>query len=164
MSQIMEIVDKEREIQSKNKQTEREKFLNFKINIIDTGMGMTPEGLSKLFVNFGKLAENAEMNRGGTGLGLSICKNIIEKMGGSVMVTSEVGQGTTFSINLKTKCISRPTHLLEKGRRLSQQDFVSVIGEDRILENLDDFGRVNEPYQFIGHVRGELKLKIEQNL
>ena len=89
----------------------REKFLNFKMNIIDTGVGMTPEGVSKLFVNFGKLAENAEMNRGGTGLGLSICKSIIEKMGGSVEVSSVVGKGTTFSINLKTKCISRPTRL-----------------------------------------------------
>jgi len=57
---------------------------------------MTAEGVSRLFVNFGKLAENANMNRGGTGLGLSICKNIIEKMGGAVDVKSTVGQGTTF--------------------------------------------------------------------
>jgi len=47
---------------------------------------MSEEGIKGLFVNFGKLQENASMNRSGTGLGLSICKNIIEKMGGNVNV------------------------------------------------------------------------------
>ena len=95
------------------KSDKNEKYLKFKLNIIDTGAGMSKDGVDKLFVNFGKLQENAEMNRGGTGLGLSICKNIIEKMGGSVEVKSVVGQGTTFSITLKNRCIKQPTILIE---------------------------------------------------
>ena len=51
-----------------------EKFLVIEITIIDTGLGISEEGLKHLFMNFGKLAENAEHNKGGTGLGLSICK------------------------------------------------------------------------------------------
>jgi signal transduction histidine kinase len=54
-------------------------------------MGISKEGLSKLFVNFASLAEHKDQNQRGTGLGLSICKQIIEKMGGDVEVESEVG-------------------------------------------------------------------------
>ena len=50
------------------------KFIKFEINIIDTGTGISKEGLSKLFLNFNKLDENADKNKSGTGLGLSICK------------------------------------------------------------------------------------------
>ena len=56
-------------------------------------------------MNFGKLSENQEQNKGGTGLGLSICKQIIEQMGGNVTVSSKLGQGAEFKIKLKTKCI-----------------------------------------------------------
>jgi signal transduction histidine kinase len=49
-------------------------------------MGIHPEGLKKLFIDFGKLDENSNLNKQGTGLGLSICKKIVEQMGGSVAV------------------------------------------------------------------------------
>ena len=65
---------------------------------------MSQDGLSKLFVDFNKLDENSQRNKQGTGLGLSICKKIIEQMGGSVAVESEVGIGSHFIINVKTKC------------------------------------------------------------
>jgi signal transduction histidine kinase len=76
------------------------KFINFEINIIDTGTGITPEGQEKLFINFGKLSEHAAQNKSGTGLGLSICKQIIEQMGGEVNCESELGKGTQFKIKL----------------------------------------------------------------
>ena len=44
-------------------------------------------------MNFGKLKENQEQNKGGTGLGLSICKLIVEQMGGKVAVSSVIGHG-----------------------------------------------------------------------
>ena len=81
-----------------------EKFLNIKISVIDTGLGISEEGLKKLFIDFGKLDENSTRNRKGTGLGLSICKQIVEQMGGSVDVKSQLGKGTEFIVNIKAKC------------------------------------------------------------
>ena len=65
-----------------------EKFINLEINIIDTGLGISELGLKQLFMDFGKLSESKNQNKGGTGLGLSICKQIVEKMGGNVTVRS----------------------------------------------------------------------------
>lgn len=73
------------------------------MDIIDTGVGIEEENLSKLFIDFSKLDEHENINQIGTGLGLSICKKIIEQMGGSVKVKSKVNVGTTFSIDLTTK-------------------------------------------------------------
>jgi nitrogen-specific signal transduction histidine kinase len=55
-------------------------------------------------MNFSRLEEHEDMNHKGTGLGLSICKSLVEQMGGSVTVESELGHGTTFIVCLKTKC------------------------------------------------------------
>ena len=88
------------------------KFISFDICIIDTGTGISKEGLSKLFLNFNKLEENADKNKGGTGLGLSICKQIIEQMGGSVNCTSEINNGTEFCISLSCPCY-QSVHLSE---------------------------------------------------
>ena len=49
-------------------------------------------------MDFGKLSENEDQNKGGTGLGLSICKQIVEKMGGNVTVSSKLGHGAEFKI------------------------------------------------------------------
>ena len=48
------------------------------MSIEDSGIGIAPENIDKLFVNFGKLDEHEQMNSVGTGLGLSICKMLIE--------------------------------------------------------------------------------------
>jgi signal transduction histidine kinase len=54
------------------------KFVKLKIEIIDSGVGIKKENLSKLFMDFSKLDEHSKINAQGTGLGLSICKRIIE--------------------------------------------------------------------------------------
>jgi signal transduction histidine kinase len=80
----------------------QEWFLNLQLSIIDTGNGISKEGCEMLFMDFGKLDENANQNRQGTGLGLSICKRIAEQMSGSVSVQSELGLGTCFNVNIST--------------------------------------------------------------
>ena len=77
------------------------------IKIIDNGQGISEEGLEKLFINFEALHEHQKSNQRGTGLGLSICKQIIEKMGGTIQVTSKLGEGTQFKIDLIFLCIVR---------------------------------------------------------
>ena len=54
-------------------------------------------------MDFGKLDEHSKINAQGTGLGLSICKRMIEKMGGTVSVDSELNIGTTFTVSLVLK-------------------------------------------------------------
>ena len=69
-------------------------YTNFVISVCDTGVGISPEHIPKLFLDFGKLDDPEHRNTVGTGLGLSICKKIIELIGGSVSVTSEVNKGS----------------------------------------------------------------------
>ena len=97
-------------------------FVSFEIFIKDSGLGIRKEDINKLFLNFGKLADKEGMNKSGTGLGLSICKNIIEKMGGSVRVESEgIGFGTTFIISITSKCKISSDSLKEIKKRLKNE-------------------------------------------
>ncbi len=97
-------------------------FVSFEIYIKDSGLGIRKEDINKLFLNFGKLADKEGMNKSGTGLGLSICKNIIEKMGGSVRVESEgIGFGTTFIISITSKCRLSPDSLKEIKKKLKNE-------------------------------------------
>ncbi len=68
--------------------------------VSDTGIGMTPEQLGKLFQAFQQADSSTARKYGGTGLGLVITRKFCELMGGSVNVTSELGQGSTFTIEL----------------------------------------------------------------
>ncbi len=71
-----------------------QKFL--KIQVIDTGVGMSEEDSKNLFNLFGKLESSEKMNSQGCGLGLFISKLLINQLGGEISVTSKLGQGTTF--------------------------------------------------------------------
>ncbi len=68
--------------------------------VSDTGIGMTPEQLEKIFQAFTQADASTTRKYGGTGLGLTLTKQFVTLMGGDVTVESEVGQGTTFTIRL----------------------------------------------------------------
>jgi len=70
------------------------------IEVKDTGIGMTPEQLSRLFQSFVQASASTASKYGGTGLGLVISKQLVELMGGKVDVESTLGQGTTMRVNL----------------------------------------------------------------
>lgn len=71
----------------------------------DTGLGIEPEKLGRVFQRFAKLNNFAQ----GMGLGLSICKTIIERLGGEIAVSSEVGTGTTFTFWLPLENVIQDT-------------------------------------------------------
>lgn len=73
------------------------------VRIQDSGIGIAPEDLSKLFRKFRQLDSSSTRKAGGTGLGLVISKGIVEEHGGKIWVESTVGEGSTFSFWLPIK-------------------------------------------------------------
>jgi signal transduction histidine kinase len=68
--------------------------------VADTGIGMTPEQLGKLFQEFSQAEASTAKKYGGTGLGLAITRKLARMMGGDVTVTSEHGKGSVFTVRL----------------------------------------------------------------
>ena len=73
-------------------------WISFQVS--DTGIGMTPEQLKKLFQSFTQADASTTRKYGGTGLGLAITKKFCQMMGGDICVESELGMGTTFTLHL----------------------------------------------------------------
>jgi CheY-like chemotaxis protein len=67
-----------------------------RFTVKDTGIGVSAEEMSKLFVPFAQAAAGSDRRHGGTGLGLSICRKLATMMGGSVEMSSSPGVGTTM--------------------------------------------------------------------
>ncbi|WP_294392583.1 ATP-binding protein [uncultured Sphingomonas sp.] len=70
------------------------------IEVADNGIGMTPEGVGRIFSNFGQAENDTVSHYGGTGLGLALTQQFCEMMGGTISVRSERGVGTSFSIDI----------------------------------------------------------------
>jgi signal transduction histidine kinase len=68
--------------------------------VADTGIGMTPEQMGKLFQEFSQASSTTASKYGGTGLGLAISKRFCQMMGGDITVESEPGRGSTFTVRL----------------------------------------------------------------
>jgi adenylate cyclase len=68
--------------------------------VTDTGNGMTPEQLEKLFQEFSQAEASTSKKYGGTGLGLAITRKLARMMGGDVTVKSESGKGSVFTVHL----------------------------------------------------------------
>lgn len=66
----------------------------------DTGIGISKENQDKLFKSFSQVDASISRQYGGTGLGLNISKQLVEMMGGSIDIQSEVGQGTMFTFSI----------------------------------------------------------------
>jgi signal transduction histidine kinase/ActR/RegA family two-component response regulator/HPt (histidine-containing phosphotransfer) domain-containing protein len=72
------------------------------IDVIDTGTGMAQEALERIFDPFAQADASVARRFGGTGLGLSISRRLVEALGGSIRVKSELGKGSVFTLTLPT--------------------------------------------------------------
>ena len=77
------------------------------IAVVDTGIGMTPEQMGRLFQEFSQASSATASKYGGTGLGLVISRRFCQMMGGDITVESEPGRGSTFTIRLP-RTVDRP--------------------------------------------------------
>jgi PAS domain S-box-containing protein len=71
-----------------------------RFTVVDTGIGMAPAHLERLFQPFEQADGSTTRRFGGTGLGLAICHRLVDMMGGRIRVTSELGKGTTFEVTV----------------------------------------------------------------
>ena len=78
------------------------------ISVADTGIGIKPEDLGKLFKEFTQLESPYTKGYEGTGLGLALTKKLVELHGGAIRVESEYGKGSTFTFALPIKQSARP--------------------------------------------------------
>jgi signal transduction histidine kinase len=91
------------------------------IAVADTGIGMAPEQMGKLFQEFSQASSTTASKYGGTGLGLAISKRFCQMMGGDITVESELGRGSTFTIRLprivapKEMVAATPAHIEQVG-------------------------------------------------
>jgi len=103
------------------------------VEVEDTGIGIRPEDLPRLFVEFQQLDASTSKKYQGTGLGLVLTKRIVQAQGGNVSVISTPGQGSTFSARLP--CIDRSNQVRQTGSSRAQPSsaarVVLVIEDDR---------------------------------
>lgn len=88
----------------------------FCFTISDTGIGISPENLQRLFQPFNQADSSTTRQYGGTGLGLAISHRLCQMMGGDITVISELGRGSTFTICLPIDCESTTKNLLKNGQ------------------------------------------------
>lgn len=82
-----------------------ENMVNLNISIEDSGQGIKPEDLDKLFGSFQQVDTKKNRNKEGTGLGLAISKQLVETMGGQIGVRSEYGKGSEFYFHIPQRVI-----------------------------------------------------------
>ena len=89
--------------------------INFNVKVRDSGIGIKPEDLDKLFSSFKRLDTKINQKVEGTGLGLSISKRLVGIMGGFINVSSEYGKGTEFRFSIPLK-VAEDTPFVPKDR------------------------------------------------
>ena len=118
----------------KVRQRKTARGVNLIIEVSDTGIGIRPEDIEKLFKDFSQvdLLKNKEVE--GTGLGLAITKKLVTLMGGFIDVTSEYGVGSTFTVVLPQTLAARPTESAaqrkKKEGRLRTRNVKALIVDD----------------------------------
>ncbi|MEC7839174.1 MAG: ATP-binding protein [Chlamydiota bacterium] len=110
----------------------------------DTGIGVSEEAQKKLFKKFSQADSSTTRKYGGTGLGLAICKQLVEKMGGSIGLNSTEGRGSTFWIKLTLPYSSEKTSV-SRETKYAENRPVYIVGDSEIENNIissytDTFG------------------------
>ncbi len=112
-------------------------------HVSDTGIGMTPEQMSRLFEAFSQADASTTRKFGGTGLGLAISRKFCLMMGGDITVQSEPGKGSTFTVTLPVEVAEpvlptspAPSDIVRPGPTRALHSTVLVIDDDPTVHDL----------------------------
>ena len=113
-----------------------------KVEVSDTGIGISTQQQSRLFTSFTQAESSTSRKFGGTGLGLAISRHIADMMGGDIWVESSPGEGSTFTFTARMGYTEQPAPpLLQPGVRLKN---IRALSVDDDLETLDYFVKLSE--------------------
>lgn len=133
------------------KKLDKKYWLRF--DVIDSGIGISPDYVGKIFDSFTQAGTDVARKFGGTGLGLTISKQLTELMGGEISVTSELGKGTTFTVVIPltesdVQVVEQQSSVLDAQsmQRLNKvklllvedNEFNRMVAEDTLKELLPD--------------------------
>ena len=105
--------------------------LTLRFSVTDTGVGIPEDRLHRLFTPFSQVDSSTSRKFGGTGLGLSICKQLVEVMGGTIGVNSQVGVGSTFWFELPLQFVTEEDFASQQRRMLVGKRVLAIDGIDR---------------------------------
>ncbi len=116
----------------------------------DTGIGIPPDRMDRLFQSFSQIDASTTRRFGGTGLGLAISKRLSEMMGGTMWVESELGQGSTFNFTIQATAAAAPTRAYLNDNQPELQEKRVLIVDDNAT-NRRIISRQVESWQMIPH-------------
>lgn len=107
-----------------------------KIDVMDTGPGMSREALARIFDAFHQADVTVARIHGGTGLGLSISRNLARLMGGDISVSSMPGQGSTFTVQIPAEAIEFPNRRADQAVSGAREE--PVRGRILVADDTED--------------------------
>lgn len=106
------------------------------ISVEDSGRGIKPENIDKLFTKFERLNEDRNTTIEGAGLGLAITKKLVEMMGGKIIVQSVYGSGSKFTVYLKQRIITRTSVSFDNSNQDGELNLIGkkvLVVDDNVL-------------------------------
>ena len=112
-------------------------YMMVRMRVSDTGIGMSPDYLTKIFEAFTREQNTTKSKIAGTGLGMSIVKKYVDLLGGTINVESELGKGSTFTVTLKHR-IADESYYVKKHVESSETGSEILEGRNILLAEDND--------------------------